>query len=180
MIPYLPLACSVRSVETNSIGFCNKLGNQTTNAILPLAFTYMIFVNQRFVTKVGYIHIKTKESTGIRVNGSDFWIVSLWIGTNMEANARFIYLLFCLCRLIAFFSFIQIGVNVTFLKLRRVFYMIRKKVVWNQLFSLWWMEDTGLIQKIPWVLWASSVSCFSPRNHQKNHLCNDKDYKFEH
>ena len=40
------------------------------------------------------MHIKTKESTGIRVNGSDFWIISLWIGTNMEANARFIYLLF--------------------------------------------------------------------------------------
>ena len=82
------------------------------------------------------MHIKTKESIDIRRNGSDFWIISLWIGTNMEANARFIYLLFCVCRLKAFFSFFQSGVYVTFLKLRRVFYMIRKKVVWNQLFSL--------------------------------------------
>lgn len=81
-----------------------------------------------------------------------------------------IFIYFFVCRLIAFFSFFQSGVYVTFSKLRRVFYMIRKKVVWNQLFSLWWMEDTGLVQKIPWVPWACSVSCFSPINHQKNHL----------
>ena len=56
------------------------------------------------------MHIKTKESTGIGgVNGSDFWIISLWIGTNMEANARFIYLLFCVCRLIAFFLSFKVG-----------------------------------------------------------------------
>ena len=54
----------------------------------------------------------------------------------MEANARLIYLLFCVGRLIAFFSFFQSGVHVTFLKLRRVFYMIREKVVWNPLFPL--------------------------------------------
>ena len=167
----LPLACSVRSVETNSISFCNKLG--IIKRLFKREFTFGFYLydlrKPEFRDKGGYMHIKTKESTGIRETDRTSGLSAY--GSAQTWRRMFVlFIYFFVCRLIAFFSFFQSGVYVTFSKLRRVFYMIRKKVVWNQLFSSGWMEDTGLVQKIPWVLWACSVSCFSPRNHQKNHL----------
>lgn len=162
----LPLACSVRSVETNSISFCNKLG--IIKRLFKREFTFGFYLydlrKPEFRDKGGYMHIKTKESTGIRETDRTSGLSAY--GSAQTWRRMFVlFIYFFVCRLIAFFSFFQSGVYVTFSKLRRVFYMIRKKVVWNQLFSSWWMEDTGLVQKIPWVLWACSVSCFSPINH---------------
>ena len=182
----LPLACSVRSVETNSISFCNKLGIIKRLFKRELTFGFYLYDLRKpeFRDKGGYItapcilkprkvltYAEMDRTSGLSAYGS----AQTW----RRMFVLFIY--FFVCRLIAFFSFFQSGVYVTFSKLRRVFYMIRKKVVWNQLFSLWWMEDTGLVQKIPWVLWACSFFLFlSKKSPEKPFVSNDKDYKFEH
>ena len=66
----LPLACSVRSVETNSISFCNKLGIIKRLFKRELTFGFYLYDLRKpeFRDKGGYMHIKTKESIDIRRN----------------------------------------------------------------------------------------------------------------
>lgn len=178
----LPLACSVRSVETNSISFCNKLGIIKRLFERELTFGFYLYDLRKpeFRDKGGYMHIKTKESTGIRRNGSDFWIISLWIGTNMEANVRFIYLLFCVQTNSFFFFLSKQGVCHVFKTSTSVLHDQKKSCVKSVVFFV--MDGRYRISPED-SLGTLSVLCFlflSKKSPEKPFVSNDKDYKFEH
>ena len=110
----LPLACSVRSVETNSISFCNKLGIIKRLFKRELTFGFYLYDLRKpeFRDKGGYItapctlkprkvltYAEMDRTSGLSAYGS----AQTW------RRMFVIFIYFFVCRLIAFFLSFKVG-----------------------------------------------------------------------